>query len=330
MHFTPWPLLVQDRVDADGGLARLAVADDQLALAPADRRHGVDGLDAGLHRLVHRLAPGDARGLDLHAAGLVGVDRAVAVDGLAEGVDHPADQGVADGDGLDATGGPHRGALLDGGDLLALAQDHRADGLLVQVQGEADGAALELEELVDGAVGQARHAGDAVAHLEDAADLGDLEVGGVALEVLAQGGGDVRGVDVQISHGWRLPLLLVGAQERADRDSRSWARRWRTVPSMTWSPTRTTRPPTTVGSTTTRTSTSRAGGALQRRGEPLPLVLGEVDGRAHLGHLATLSSADISSSASTMSGSSRPRPAATTMEARPRVTSEVREPAGPR
>ena len=49
-------LLVDDRVDRDGGLARLAVADDQLALAAADRDQGVDGLDAGLDRRVDRLA----------------------------------------------------------------------------------------------------------------------------------------------------------------------------------------------------------------------------------------------------------------------------------
>ena len=82
--------LVDDGVDGDRGLAGLAVADDQLALAPADRRHGVDGLDAGLHRLGHRLAADDARRLDLHAAGLGAVDRALAVDRLAQGVDHPA------------------------------------------------------------------------------------------------------------------------------------------------------------------------------------------------------------------------------------------------
>ena len=62
--------LVEDRVDGDRGLAGLAVADDQLALAPADRRHGVDGLDAGLQRLVHGLAAHDAGRLDLHAAQL--------------------------------------------------------------------------------------------------------------------------------------------------------------------------------------------------------------------------------------------------------------------
>jgi hypothetical protein len=49
-------LLVEDRVECHGGLAGLAVADDQLALAAADRDHGVDGLEAGGHGLVHRLA----------------------------------------------------------------------------------------------------------------------------------------------------------------------------------------------------------------------------------------------------------------------------------
>src|SRR5439155_25894512 len=67
--------LVEDRVDGDGRLAGLAVADDQLALTPADRRHGVDGLDAGLERLVHRLATGDAGRLDLHAALLRALER---------------------------------------------------------------------------------------------------------------------------------------------------------------------------------------------------------------------------------------------------------------
>ena len=54
-------LLVQDRVQNDGGLAGLAVADDQLALPAADRNHRVDGLDAGLQRLAHRLPVHNAR-----------------------------------------------------------------------------------------------------------------------------------------------------------------------------------------------------------------------------------------------------------------------------
>ena len=46
--------LVDDRVDGDGRLAGGAVADDQLALAAADRNHRVDRHDAGLHRLADR------------------------------------------------------------------------------------------------------------------------------------------------------------------------------------------------------------------------------------------------------------------------------------
>src|SRR6185503_2566653 len=45
-------LLIDDGVDRDGGLARLAVTDDELALAPADRHHAVDRLEAGLERLL--------------------------------------------------------------------------------------------------------------------------------------------------------------------------------------------------------------------------------------------------------------------------------------
>ena len=46
-------------------------------------------------------------------------------------------------------------------------------------------AVLELEQLVDRRVGQARDAGDAVADLDDPADLGRSSRGLEALEVLA-------------------------------------------------------------------------------------------------------------------------------------------------
>ena len=57
-------LLVDDGVNGDGGLTRLTVTNDQLTLATADGHERVDGLDAGLHGLAHRLAGDDAWGLD--------------------------------------------------------------------------------------------------------------------------------------------------------------------------------------------------------------------------------------------------------------------------
>ena len=53
-------LVVDDGVERDRGLAGLPVADDQLALAAADRNHAVDGLQSGRHRLTHRLPVDDA------------------------------------------------------------------------------------------------------------------------------------------------------------------------------------------------------------------------------------------------------------------------------
>src|SRR5690606_27575289 len=83
-------LLVDDRVERDGGLPRPTVADDQLTLAATDRDHRVDRLDPGLERLLDRLAKHDTGGDDVdEAPSLDRLDRALAVDRLAEGVDYP-------------------------------------------------------------------------------------------------------------------------------------------------------------------------------------------------------------------------------------------------
>src|ERR671921_68970 len=86
----PGFLLVDDRVGHDRRLAGLAVTDDELTLAAADRRHGVDGLDAGLQRLLHRLALDDGGRLQLEGAAAGRLDRAGTVDRVAQRVDDAA------------------------------------------------------------------------------------------------------------------------------------------------------------------------------------------------------------------------------------------------
>ena len=162
---------------------------------------------------MHRLAAGDARRLDLHTAGLHIGERTLAVDRLAERVDDTAQQAVADGHGQDVAGGDHGLAFLDAFDV---AEDHGADRILVEVEGETDETVLEAEHLVDRRVGQARHARNAVADLEHPTDGGLLDRGGEALEVRLQRCGDLIGVDLQISH-FRLSLwceVLGGAVSR--------------------------------------------------------------------------------------------------------------------
>ena len=155
----PVLLLVDDRVDRDRGLAGRPVTDDQLALAAADRGHRVDRLDAGRQRLVHRLARHHAGRLELEGAPLVGLDVAEAVDRGAERVDDPAHEAVADGDREDLAGPADRLALLD---LVEVTEDDDADLAGVEVQGDAEGAVLELQQLVGHRRGQAGDPGDAV------------------------------------------------------------------------------------------------------------------------------------------------------------------------
>ena len=165
----PVRLLVDDRVDRDRRLAGLAVADDQLALAAADGDHRVDGLDAGLQRLLDALALHHARGLQLERAALGGLDGAEAVDRLAQRVDHAAEVVVADGDGEDLAGAADLHALLD---ALEVTEHDDADLVLVEVQREAAGAVAEDDELVRHDVRQALDVRDAVGGVGDGADLG--------------------------------------------------------------------------------------------------------------------------------------------------------------
>ena len=182
--------LVDDRVDADRGLAGAAVADDQLALATADRDHRVDRLEPGLQWLGDGLALDHARGLELERPGLRRRDRPLAVERVAEGVDDAAEQPLADRHAHHRAGAAHGLALLD---VVPFAEERDADVVLLEVEGDADDAVLELEPLERDAVLEAVDAGDAVADLEHGPDLGEIGLDVVLLDPLLQDRGDLFG-----------------------------------------------------------------------------------------------------------------------------------------
>ncbi len=116
--------VVDDRVEGNRRFAGLAVADDQLALPAPDRDHRVDRLDAGLHRLQHRLALHDAGRLELGRPGFRRVDVALAVEWLSERGDDAPEQRLADRHIEQLTRALDDVALDD---LLPLAEQHGAD-----------------------------------------------------------------------------------------------------------------------------------------------------------------------------------------------------------
>src|SRR5690606_25116119 len=166
-------LLGADALAGECGLAALAVADDQLPLAATDGHHGIDGLEAGLHWLVNALALDHAGGNLLDGIGQLGVDGALAVDGVAEGVHHAAFQLGADGHFEDAAGAT---GLLAFDQALVVTQYHGAHGVLLEVEGEAVQAAVELDHFAVHHVAKAVDAHDTVGYGDDGAFV--LDFGG--------------------------------------------------------------------------------------------------------------------------------------------------------
>ena len=161
--------LVEDSVDSDGGLTGLTVADDKLALAAADRHHGVDSQQTGLNRLAHRGTVDDAGGLELDGTTVRGDNVTQTVDGLAERIDDAAEHGTAHGDIHNAASGAALVAFLDGVDGT---KQNGADLVTVKVLGKAEDGltgigALELQKLACHGALEAGDARDAVAYLVD-------------------------------------------------------------------------------------------------------------------------------------------------------------------
>src|SRR5690606_9594687 len=110
----PVGLPVDDRVERDGRLARLAVADDDLTLTAPHGDHRVDRLDAGLQRLVHALTVHHAGGLKLELAlALDAGDLAESVDRVSQRVDDATEVTLADRNREDLPGAGDLLALLD-------------------------------------------------------------------------------------------------------------------------------------------------------------------------------------------------------------------------
>ena len=157
------PLLVEDRVDGDGGFSGLAVTDDELALAAADGRHGIDRLDTGLHRLVDRLAAGDPGRDRFQGPRFIGEDRPLIVDRLADRVDDTSDHRLADGHPKECTRGGDGIPFLD---ACVVAQDHDAHRRFFEVDRDPLDAVLERHHLAGHQAREPIHPCDSVAHLE--------------------------------------------------------------------------------------------------------------------------------------------------------------------
>src|SRR6185295_1549111 len=115
---------------------------------------------------------------------------------VPERVDDAAEKAGADRHAHDLAGATDRLALLH---VLPLAEERGADVVLLEVERDPGHAVLELEPLECHTVLEAVDAGDAVADLEDAADLGEVGLHVELLDPILEDRGDLFGSEL---HAW--------------------------------------------------------------------------------------------------------------------------------
>jgi len=213
----PVGFLVDDRVDGDGGLAGLAVTNDQLTLTAAHGNHGVDCLDSGLQRFVNTAPSHDARCLKLQCATLFALDGTQTINRVSERVDHASEVSLAHGHGENLSG---PGYFLPRLDATELAQNNHTDFVLIEVLCQAQGAIGKLDQLVGHAPWQTLHVSDAIGGIHNVTDLrGRGGTGVVGTSEVFEGFADFIRVDGDFCHGssffWVFSTAkLSGASQR--------------------------------------------------------------------------------------------------------------------
>ena len=139
-----------------------------------DRGHRVDRLDPGLERFADRLAVGNAGSLLFDRTELRRRDRAFPVEGIAERVDHTAENRVADRHSEKFAGGADFVPFLN---VQVIAEDDDADAVLFEVKRQPADTAGELEHFARHHAGQPVNLSDTVPHFDNAADLAHVNMG---------------------------------------------------------------------------------------------------------------------------------------------------------
>src|SRR5206468_3116581 len=132
--------------------------------------------------------------------------------GVPKRVDHAADHGVAHRHAEQLAGTADFVPFVD---RQVIAQDDHADGVLFEVERQADHAAGKADHLARHHAGEPVHAGNAIPDLQHAAHLADVDARLVLLDLGLEDGGDFVGFEFHgILVGWAMPTILVAEVAR--------------------------------------------------------------------------------------------------------------------
>ena len=176
--------LVDNRINRNGSLSRLAVADNQLTLSAADRNHGVHSLQSGLQRLVHRLTIDYSRSFPFQRHIIqFAANQSFAVERFAQRVNHTSQHALSYTDGGDTFGTLHDESFFD---FVRRAQQYSTHVVLFEVHHDCFDTIVKLQQFIGFGISQSIDTHYAVAHLEHRTDFVKLHIGVDSFELLAQ------------------------------------------------------------------------------------------------------------------------------------------------
>merc|ERR1712166_1506300 len=138
---------------------------------------GIDGLKAGLHRLVHGFARDNTGSFKLHSLSLVGHNGTFAIDGLTEGVHDATEHAGANWDIHNGTSSLHNISFLN---FSIVTEHHNTYIVGFQVESHALDARVELYHLTGLDFSETEDTGNTVTNGDNSTellkviDLGDL------------------------------------------------------------------------------------------------------------------------------------------------------------
>ena len=179
--------LVDDRINGNSRLARLAVTDNQLTLSAADRNHRIHGLQTGLQRLVHGLTIDNARSLAVqrHLAQLA-TDETLTVQRHSQRIDDTSQHAFTHHNGGNTLGTLHRKSFLD---FIRRSQQYGTDIVFLKIHDNAHDAVLKFHQFTGLGISQTIDTCHAIAHLEHGADLIQRDLRIYAFQLFAE---DIR------------------------------------------------------------------------------------------------------------------------------------------
>ena len=160
--------LIKNGVDRDRGLARSAVAQNQLALPAPDRNERVDHFQSGLKRHRHRRAIHDRCRGSLDRQTFARCHGPIAIERSTKRIDHAPEQPFAHRHIHDPSGPLNFIARVQ---TLIFAEQNNADFLFVHVERDPKKIAGKLEQFLKARIGKAGDPRDASRDADDRARL---------------------------------------------------------------------------------------------------------------------------------------------------------------